>query len=171
MKKFLACLLIAGIFSLNSCALALKTQEEEISIPEESAQTEPLTVHDDAPVWAEYVAPKYRNPRSDFKKGSSIAELSIGILLTELIITSPIGIPLTIHGTTKVKMVSYNNRKKIFDEEIPKAQLIEDDNERAAEYKRILKRCHLKESTKKHYAKKAAKAKKKAEKKMKKLEK
>ena len=54
-------------------------------------------------------------------------------------------------------MVSYANRKKIFDEEIAKAKLIQDDAEREAEYQRILKRCHLKESTKEHYAKKQTK--------------
>ena len=124
--------------------------------------------HDDAPVWDEYVAPKYRNPRSDFSRKASISELATGVLLTELIITAPIGIPMVVHGTTRVKMVSYNNRKNIFDREIEKAQYIVDDNERAKAYKNILQQCHLKESTRQHYLKKNAKAQAKAEKKAKK---
>ena len=67
-------------------------------------------------------------------------------------------------------MVSYNNRKNIFDEEIAKAKLIQDDTERAAAYQKILKQCHLKESTRQHYAKKEAKANKKAAKKAKNLD-
>ena len=54
-------------------------------------------------------------------------------------------------------MVSYANRKRIFDEEIAKAKLIENPEERAEAYKKILKRCNLKESTRQHYIEKEAK--------------
>lgn len=112
------------------------------------------TVHNDAPKWEEYVAPKYRYPRTDFRRGSSVAEIVAGAILTDLILTAPIGIPMIIHGTTRVKMVSYANRKNIFDKEMAKADLITDDIERAAAYKKILKKCHLKESTRQYYARK-----------------
>lgn len=172
MKKFLSLLLILGLFSVNLEVFAIeKISEETKVVSEKATEQTTLKVHDDAPVWAEYVAPKYRNPRSDFSKKGAISELAVGVLLTELIITAPIGIPMVVHGTTKVKMVSYNNRKKIFDEEIAKARLIQDDKERAAAYKKILKRCHLKESTREHYAKKEAKAAAKAAKKAQELEK
>ncbi len=169
MKKLLALLLSIGMFSINSGALAIDAINEEQLVPQQE-ETPQIVVHNDAPVWAEYVAPKYRNPRGDFKKGSAITELVFGIVLTDLIITAPIGIPLLAHGTTRVKMVSYNNRKNIFDEEIAKAKLIQDDKERAAAYQKILKQCHLKESTRQHYIRKEAKAKAKAAKKAKELD-
>lgn len=144
MKKIVALILLLSFLSINSGAFALEQTIEEA----------PLIITTDAPVWADYVAPKYQNPRTDFSKKASITELSIGAVLTSLIITAPIGIPMVIHGTTKVKMVSYANRKRIFDEQMAQAKTIEDSELRAKEYKHILKRCNLKESTKKHYEKK-----------------
>lgn len=162
-KKLFVPILFYCLASINMNVFADEISAEYLiqNTNSDTQLTQAVKIHDDAPVWEEYVAPKYRNPRSDFSKGASISELAVGILLTELILTAPIGIPMTIHGTTKVKMVSYNNRKQIFDEEIAKAKLIEDDNQRALAYKTILKKCHLKESTRQHYAKKEAKEKKK----------
>ena len=134
--------------STTSTVFALDTSQNL------QTSTKQQIAYDDAPKWEEYVAPKYRNPRTDFSKAASITELSIGGVLTALILTAPIGIPMVIHGTTKVKMVSYANRKRIFDEKMAEAQLIEDPQERAEAYQKILKRCHLKESTKQHYARK-----------------
>ena len=156
MKKLITLFLLSSLLGLNSAVFG---NDENTTLKEN------LIEHNDAPIWADYVAPKYRNPRADFTKGSAITELAIGAVLTELIITSPIGIPMAVHGTTKVKMISYNNRKNIFDTEIEKAKLIQDDKERAERYEEILKQCHLKESTKEHYAKKEAKAQAKAAKK------
>ena len=158
MKKFISFVLLFSFLGINACFA-----NEVVTFDE--MQNTTVTVHDDAPVWEDYVAPKYRNPRHDFTRKSAISELVTGIVLTDLIITSPIGIPMIVHGTTKVKMVSYNNRKNIFDEEIAKAQLIEDDGARKAAYQATLKKCNLKESTRIHYAKKAAKQKAKEEKK------
>lgn len=173
MKKFLSLLLIIGIFTIQSEFAVAETLDNDFNIMlnQQLIEKPTVKVHTDAPVWAEYVAPKYRNPRADFSKKASISELAVGIVLTELIITAPIGIPMIVHGTTKVKMISYNNRKNIFDEEIAKAQLIENNAERVAVYQNILTKCHLKESTRQHYAKKEAKMKAKAEKKAKNLEK
>lgn len=160
MKKFVAITLLFCFMNFNLGAFALEETVENVS---QSAPS--VTLYDDAPKWEDYVAPKYRNPRTDFSKGSSITELSVGALLTELIITAPIGVPLLVHGTTKVKMGSYANRKKIFEEEIAKARTIEDPDKRAQEYTRILSKCNLKESTKRHYEKKYAKKQKKLAKK------
>ena len=154
MKKLLILLLAFGILNVNFTVLASENLQKEPAI---EVQQQSGIIYDDAPKWEEYVAPKYRNPRTDFSRAGSITELAIGGLLTSLILTAPIGIPMVIHGTTKVKMVSYANRKRIFDEEIAKAKLIEDQEERAEAYKKILKRCNLKESTRQHYAEKEAK--------------
>ena len=153
MKKLLILLLVFGILNANFTVIASENLQKNPAI--ERQQTG--IIYDDAPKWEEYVAPKYRNPRTDFSRAASITELAIGGLLTSLILTAPIGIPMVIHGTTKVKMVSYANRKRILDEEIAKAKLIEDQEERAEAYKKILKRCNLKESTRQHYAEKEAK--------------
>ena len=163
MKRFFVAVLLFCFCGVNFGVLAEEISAEYVT-PSVQSDTSIAKVHDDAPVWEEYVAPKYREPRGDFGKGASISELVVGIVLTELILTAPIGIPMTVHGTTKVKMVSYNNRKQIFDEEIAKAKLIENDEERAEAYKKVLKRCHLKESTRQHYARKEGKSKKKSEK-------
>lgn len=156
MKKFITLILLSVFLFPQVVGFAEENSVTETDIPV-------------APKWEDYVAPKYQNPRTDFSKKGSISELVTGIVLTELIITAPIGIPMTIHGTTKVKMVSYANRKRIFDEEIQKANEIEDSAQREEAYRKILKQCHLKESTKNHYEKKRAKAKAKAEKKAAKL--
>ena len=158
MKKIISLLLLTSFLGVNV------SYAEETLLNETPAETS-ITVHDDAPVWADYVAPKYRNPRHDFSRGGAIAEVAVGGVLTALILPAPIGVPMIVHGSTKIKMVSYNNRKQIFDKKIAEAQLIEDDAERQAAYRATLKKCNLKESTKKHYAKKAAKAEIKAQKK------
>ena len=103
--------------STTSTVFALDTSQNL------QTSTKQQIAYDDAPKWEEYVAPKYRNPRTDFSKAASITELSIGGVLTALILTAPIGIPMVIHGTTKVKMVSYANRKRIFDEKAKKSGL------------------------------------------------
>jgi len=157
MKKIFSLLLLTSFLSVNMCFA------EDVLLTETTA-----TAHDDAPKWADYVAPKYQNPRHDFSRKNGMTEIIVGAVLTDLILTAPIGVPMIIHGSTKIKMVSYNNRKQIFDKEIAEARLIEDDAERQAAYQATLKKCKLKESTKKHYAKKAAKAQKKAAKKAKK---
>ena len=70
-----------------------------------------------------------------------------------------------------LKELLFESYQNIFDEEIAKAKLIQDDKERAAAYQKILKQCHLKESTRQHYIRKEAKAKAKAAKKAKELDK
>lgn len=166
MKNILLLLFVVEILNINTVVFGLEdyNSQKESNIQFENinpklpnySETSDIekTVHDDAPKWEEYVAPKYRYPRTDFRRGSSVAEIVAGAILTDLILTAPIGIPMIIHGTTKVKMVSYANRKNIFDNEMAKADLITDDIERAAAYKKILKKCHLKESTRRHYARK-----------------
>ena len=68
-----------------------------------------------APVWEEYVPKKYQNPRSFPSKGKNIAELSVGIVLTDLLITAPVGIPMVCHASTKMKNQGWYEKKAIFE--------------------------------------------------------
>lgn len=96
MKKIISLILIVLFSTLPTIALT------EINCPEDV----------EAPKWEEYVPKKYQNPRSFPERGKNIAELSIGILLTDLILTSPIGIPMIVHSTTKLKNQGWYEKKK-----------------------------------------------------------
>ena len=133
----------------------------------------------EVPKWEDYVPSKYHNPRTDVSRGSAIAEMAVGIELTALIVTSPIGIPMICHGSTKFKHFSYNGRKAKFEAGLKEAEKITDLAERQAYYTKLLKKCKLKESDKiklaekkaKRLEKQAKKAEKLAEKEAKKAEK
>lgn len=113
------------------------------------------------PVWNDYVPTKYENPRQ-FTRGKSIAELSVGIFLTDLIITCPIGIPMIVHSTTKLKNQGYYEKKIKFEEGLQEAEKIKDPVEKQKYYDKLIKDCKL--STK-YRDKKLNKQKKKSEKK------
>ncbi len=121
-----------------------------------------------APKWEDYVPEKYQNPRSDFTRGSAIAEIAVGSELTALIITSPIGIPMLCHGVTKFKHVSYRDKKAKFEAGLKEAEKIENPADRQAYYEKLLKKCKFTEKQKQKLAKKRAK---KAEKETKRIEK
>ena len=59
------------------------------------------------------VPEKYQNPRTFPNRGKNIAELSVGIVLTDLLITAPVGIPMIVHATTKMKNQSWYEKKQI----------------------------------------------------------
>ena len=113
------------------------------------------------PVWSEYVPEKYENPRQ-FTRGKSIAELSVGIFLTDLIITCPIGIPMIVHSTTKLKNQGYYEKKIKFEKGLQEAEKIKDPVEKQKYYEKLIKDCKLSES---YRYKKLLKQQKKAEKK------
>ena len=120
-------------------------------VPSTMAQT---LVYPPAPKWEDYIPEKYQNPRQDFSKGSSIAELSVGVVLTELIVTAPIGVPLICHSTTKLKHI-YTAKKKVkFEEGLRHAQTIQDPAEREEYYKQLLKKCNMTEAKRQKLAKK-----------------
>lgn len=133
------------------------------------------TVIVETPKWEDYVPEKYQNPRDDFRRGSAIAELIVGIVLTDLIITAPVGIPMICHSTTKIKHVSYSDKKELFEEGLEVAKTIKTPEEKQQYYKKLLKKCKMSESKKKNLAKKRAKkeakAKEKAQKELEKLQK
>ncbi len=128
----------------------------------------------EAPKWEDYVPEKYHNPKTEYSRGGAIALIAVGVELTALIITSPIGVPMICNGSTKFKHVSYSGRKKKFEAGLKEAEKIKDPIEKQKYYKNLLKNCKLKEKNKekilKKRAKKEAKAKAKAQKELKKLQ-
>ena len=118
----------------------------------------------EAPKWEEYVPFKYQNPRN-FPKGKSIAELSTGILLTELLLTAPIGIPMIVHSTTKLKNKGYYDRKIKFEQGLEEAEKITDPVEKQKFYEDLLKKCKLTEEKREKQLKKIEKRNAKLEKK------
>ncbi len=110
-----------------------------------------------APKWEDYVPRKYQNPRGDFKRSSAITELSFGILLTDLLFTAPIGIPMICHSTTKLKNISYYEKKQKFFKSMEVAKTIDNPQKRQAYYEKVLKKCKMTEKQKQKLAKKRAK--------------
>lgn len=147
MRKYLSLFLTLLIVSASVPTFAMSVEESEAAgLRDMRAQAE----NTDAPKWNEYVPAKYQNPRTDFSKGKSIAELSAGIVLTDLLITAPIGIPMICHSTTKLKNVGWAQRKAKFFEGLEEAEKITDDNERQLYYDKLLQNCKMTE--KKHQA-------------------
>lgn len=101
-----------------------------------------------APVWEEYVPQKYQNPRQFPNRGKNIAELSVGIVLTDLLITAPIGIPMICHSTTKMKNQGWYEKKLVFENGLKEAETISDPVQKQAYYDRLLKKCKM--TDKKH---------------------
>ena len=151
MKRNLVIVLLFSMLSFFSPIYAVETENVE------------------APKWEDYVPEKYHNPRGDFRRGSAISELVVGIVLTDLILTAPIGIPMICHGASKFKHVSYNDRKEKFEMGLIEAKNITDPNDKKLYYKKLLKQCKLKESQKEKLAKKRAKKAKKEAKKAEKI--
>ena len=145
MKKLLSLLLTLFFVSSNSYLLAAE---------------KPLTLDDvKAPVWEEYVPSKYQNPRSFPDRGKNIAELSVGIGLTDLIITAPIGIPMICHATTKMKNQGWYEKKIIYEEGLKEAENITDPAEKQAFYNNLRKKCNLTDKKHKKQMKRLAKQK------------
>jgi len=147
MRKMIILLFAVSLLFTQPAVLALETEE---AVP---------------PKWEDYVPEKYQNPRKDFTRGSSIAEMSTGIALTALIITFPVGVPMICHGTTKFKHVSYRDKKEKFEKGLAYAETIESTAEKQAYYDKLPSKCGLKESKKNKILKKRAKEQAKADKK------
>lgn len=129
----------------------------------ENEQTTPavnnrrITTYTLPPVWEDYVPEKYQNPRRDFTKGGTTAELVTGIILTDLVFTAPIGIPMIVHSSTKFKNINYAKKKDKFEEGLKYAEFIDDPTQRRVYYKQLLKECKMTEQQKTKLAKKRAK--------------
>ena len=139
MKKIIALLLAINFLALNLPAFALSEEDSEHLRDMRIQPSEPAN----APLWTDYAPEKYENPRTDFRKGSAITELTFGIILTDLLITAPIGIPMICHSSTKLKNISYSRKKaKYFDgleesKNVPEA-------EQEEYYRQLLKKCKMK---------------------------
>lgn len=130
MKKFVALLIVMVFVGVNSNVLALTTTENtEVK----------------APVWEEYVPEKYQNPKSFPNKGKNIAELAVGIVLTDLLVTAPIGIPMICHSTTKMKNQGWFVKRQKFEAGLTEAEKITDPAEKQAYYTKLKKECGLTE--------------------------
>jgi len=116
-----------------------------------------ITEYTKPPVWEDYIPEKYQNPRRDFSAKSATTELVAGIVLTDLLLTAPIGIPMIVHSTTKFKNINYAKKKDKFNEGLIYAQSIENPTERRVYYKTLLKNCDMTEAHKNRLAKKRAK--------------
>ncbi len=148
MKKIISLLLLLSFVSVPAKCMA-----------------EALTLEDvQAPVWEEYVPSKYQNPRSFPNRGKNIAELSVGILLTDLLITAPIGIPMITHSTTKLKNQGWYEKKEIYKAGLIEAEEITDPQAKKAYYENLKKRCKLTEDKRQKQLKRLKKQRMKAEK-------
>lgn len=147
MKNFLVSMLILSFAIMQPAVFAVEDIQQAVP-----------------PKWEDWVPEKYQNPRTDFSKGSSIAELSVGIFLTDLLITAPIGIPMICHGTTKIKNVSYSEKKEKFEKGLAFAQTIESQEERQQYYDKLPLKSGLNPSKHNKILKKRAKEQAKAQK-------
>lgn len=130
-KKFLTMSITAALFGISSIAFAGNV---EYTTNQDSVQP---------PVWEDYVPKKYQEPRSFPNKGKNIAEMSVGVVLTDLIITAPIGVPMICHSATKMKNQTWYKRKIKFEEGLKQAETIENPQEKQIYYNNLLKECKM----------------------------
>lgn len=151
MKKQIICLLITSALAFSPVAIADINTSTDVK----------------APVWEEYVPEKYQNPRQFPSKGKNIAELSVGIVLTDLLITAPVGIPMICHSTTKMKNQSWHEKKLVFESGLKEAESITNPEEKQEYYDNLLKKCKMTEKRHQKQLKKIQKKQKKLSKKQK----
>ncbi len=132
MKKQIASLLIVSILAFSQAAIAENITDNDVK----------------APVWEEYVPKKYQNPRQFPSRGKNIAELTVGIVLTDLLITAPVGIPMICHSTTKMKNQGWYEKKLIFENGLKEAETISNPEQKQLYYDKLLKQCKM--TNKKH---------------------
>lgn len=159
MRKLFPILLAILLFSVNAPALAMSVEESEAEGLRDM-RVQPMEPTD-APKWVEYVPTKYHNPRTDFKKGTAIAELASGIVLTDLLLTAPIGIPMICHSTTKLKNIGWADKKNKYFEGLEEAKNIQNLDERQEYYDKLLKKCKMTEEKHKKQLKRLEKENKK----------
>lgn len=139
MKKIIAILSFMTILLNIAPVFALSEAESEHLRDMRVQPKEPKN----APRWEDYVPAKYENPRTDFRKAPAVTELTFGIILTDLIVTSPIGVPMICHSSTKLKNISYSKKKTKFFDGIEEAKTLPLE-EQEQFYKKLLKKCKFK---------------------------
>lgn len=139
MKKLLSLIFGLTFLFINIPAFAL-SEADSVGLRDMRVQPdEPAN----APRWTDYVPAKYQNPRTDFGRGKARGELITGIVLTDLIITCPIGIPMICHATTKLKNLSYADKKVKFFDGLEEAKNMSPE-EQEKFYQNLIKECNLK---------------------------
>ena len=139
MKNFITLFLSVSFMIWSIPAFALSEEESQDLRDARVQPSEPAN----APKWTDYVPSKYENPRTDFTRKSATKELIWGGVLTDLIITAPVGIPMLCHGTTKLRNCNYSKKKEKFFKGLEEAKNIP-EAEQEAYYKELLKNCGLK---------------------------
>ena len=124
MKRFVVLSLLVALLMPSSVAFANTNTTKEVV----------------APKWEDYVPDKYQEPRM-FSRGKSIGELGAGIGLSSTIILSPVGVPMIVHSTTKLKNIGYYNKKIKFDDGLAAAEGIKNPVERQKYYDNLIKEC------------------------------
>lgn len=147
MKRLLVLSVIVALLMPSSIVFANTTMSDDVV----------------APKWEDYVPTKYQEPRM-FSRGKSIGELATGIVLTDLIITCPIGIPMVVHSTTKLKNIGYYNKKIKFDDGLMAAEQIKNPVEKQRYYDNLIKDCNFNPKFKAQHDREAIKRAKKADK-------
>ena len=156
MKKCVL-LLLALLLVFSNCPVLAMSVEESEAAGLRDTRVQPAEPAD-APKWVEYIPEKYQNPRTDFSRGSAIAELSVGILLTDLLLTAPIGIPMVCHSSTKLKNIGWADKKNKFFAGLEEANTITDADERAIYYRNLRKQCKMTDKKHKKQLKKMKKS-------------
>lgn len=139
MRKIFALLLAINFMAMSLPVFALSEEESEHLRDMRVQPSEPAN----APRWTDYVPDKYENPRTDFRRGPAITELSFGIFITTTIFGAPIGIPMICHSTTKLKNIGYKDRKAKYFNGLEEAKNIP-EAEQEEYYANLLKKCKMK---------------------------
>ena len=125
MKKTISLLLLLSMATFTMPAFAEMYDSRVQSIYPENA-----------PRWTDYVPPKYQNPRTDYSKKGAITEIVIGSLVL------PFTIPLIVNGSTKLKNISYAEKKKIFFNGLQQAQTMTPEQQQQY-YPQLLRQAEL----------------------------
>lgn len=147
MKRFVVLSVLIAMLMPTSLAFANASTDKEVV----------------APKWEDYVPDKYQEPRM-FSRGKSIGELGTGIGLSSTIILSPVGVPMIVHSTTKLKNLGYYNKKIKFDDGLAAAEEIKNPVERQKYYDNLIKECNFNPKFKAKHDREAIKRAKKADK-------
>lgn len=139
MKKKIALLLLLSMALFTTPAFA-KSCETADSARDTRVQAEQPA---NAPRWTDYVPEKYQNPRTDYVRRDATKQLIWGVVLTDLIIAAPFGIPMICKGTTKLKNISYAKKKDMFFAGLDKAAQMTEE-EQVQYYPQLIKQCKMK---------------------------
>ncbi len=91
---------------------------------------------ENAPRWTDYVPQKYQNPRTDYSKKTAITQIVVGTLAI------PFTIPFLCMGTTKLKNISYAEKKQMFFNGLNQAAMMTPQQQQQY-YPQLLQQCGL----------------------------